>query len=174
VYTPPPAPQPKPRSIWIWLGPLLGVLGVSCLLGMFAFVRFCARANDASGVRASNEVPATALERLERDKVLEPGETIVAYYDATIGGDGSEVAMITSDRLVYRKSGRTTALKLAEIADVRHHQEPLTGDVIEAFADSGAAMKIEIAPMNGGEFFLTTLKTAWKTKRPDAGGSASP
>jgi hypothetical protein len=137
---------------------------------MVAFVRFCSRASDASGVRAANEVPARVMDGLEHAGVLAPGETVVVYYDATIAGDGSEVAMVTSERLLYRNAGRTTAMKLAEIADVRHHDEPLTGDVIEATSDSGATMKVEIAPMNGGDFFLRSLRTAWKAKRPDAGG----
>ncbi|HEY8089088.1 MAG TPA: hypothetical protein VIF09_14615 [Polyangiaceae bacterium] len=168
MYTPPPATPPKPRSIWIWLGPLLGVLVVGCLFAMVSFVRFCSRASDASGVRAANEVPARVMDGLEHGGVLGPGETVVVYYDATIAGDGSEVAMVTSERLLYRNAGRTTAMKLAEIADVHHHEEPLTGDVIEATSDSGATMKVEIAPMNGGDFFLRSLRTAWKSKRGDA------
>ena len=168
MYTPPPPEQRKPRSIWIWLGPLLGVLGIGCVLMMLAFVRFCSHASDASGVRAANEVPARVMQRLEEQKALQPGETIIVYYDATIGGDMSEVAMVTSERLVYHNDGRTTAMRLADITDVRHHEESLTGDVIEATSDTGATMKIEIAPMNGGDFFLRSLKSAWKAKRPDA------
>ncbi len=135
---------------------------------MVAFVRFCSRASDASGVRAANEVPARVMDRLEQEKALLPGETLIVYYDATIAGDWSEAAMVTSERLVYHNAGRTTAMRLADIADVRHHEESLTGDVIEVTSDTGAAMKVEIAPMNGGDFFLRSLKTAWKAKRPDA------
>jgi hypothetical protein len=160
--------------MWIWLGPLVGVLGIGCLFAMFAYVRFCARAADAGGVRAANEVPAEALARLERDKVLATGETLIAYYDATIAGDGSEVAMVTSDRLVYVNGGRTTALKLVEIADVQHHTESLLGDIIEARDDSGATLRVVVAPLNGGDFFVSSLQDAWKKKRPSAKASASP
>jgi hypothetical protein len=151
--------------MWIWLGPLVGVLGIGCILAMVAFVRFWGRASDAGGVRAPNEVPAAALERLEKRKILDPGERIVAYYDATLPGDGSELAMVTTERLVYFNAGRTTALQLGEIADVRHHSEPLIGDVIDVQSDSGETMKVEIAPLNGGDFFLSSLQTAWKRKR---------
>jgi hypothetical protein len=167
---PPPAvaPPPRPSSMWVWLGPLLGVLVVFCLFAMYSAVRYCGRASEASGVRGSNDVPPAALDRLERRHVLLPGETIVAYYDATLGGDGTEVAIVTTQRLVYLNSGRTTALPLADIADIRHHEEPLVGDVIEAQGDSGETIRVEIAPLNGGDFFFSSLDAAWKKKRPAA------
>jgi hypothetical protein len=158
--------------MWIWLGPLLGVLVVGCIVAMGLFVRVFSRASEATGVRGANEVPPSALERVEKRKLLAPGEKIVAYYDATVSGDGSEIAMVTTDRLVYFNTGRTTSLSLANIADVRHHSEPLIGDVIEVQSDSGEAMKVEIAPLNGGDFFLSSLETAWKKKRPAATSGA--
>jgi hypothetical protein len=169
VQGPPPAlVPPARRSVWVWLGPLLGVLVLGCVLGMVAFARICGRAADAGGVRVSNDIPAIALERLENHKLITPGEKVLAYYDATIVGDGSEMAMVTAERLVYLKDNRPTAMALADIADVRHHTEPLVGDVIEAQSDSGEAIKIEIAPLNDGPLFLSTLETAWKKKRPPA------
>jgi hypothetical protein len=175
VQGPPPAlvPPPARSSVWIWLGPLVGVLVVGCFFAMLAFVRFCGRAADAGGVRVSNDIPAVALERLDKRKVLNPGEKVLAYYDATLGGTGSEVAIVTDERLVYLKDGRTTALALADIADVRHHSEPLVGDVIEAQADSGQAIKVEVPPLNDGDVFLSTLQTAWKKKRPAAAARPS-
>jgi len=174
--SPPPAlvPPPARSSVWVWLGPLVGVLVLGCFFAMIAFVRFCGRAADAGGVRVSNDIPAIALERLANRKVLGPGEKVLAYYDATIGGNGSEVAIVTDERLVYIKDSRTTALALADIADVRHHTEPLVGDVIEAQADSGQAMKIEVPPLNDGPLFLSTLETAWKKKRPAAPAASAP
>jgi len=135
---------------------------------MFAFVRFCSRAADAGGVRVSNDIPASAYEHLASRKLLLPGEKVLAYYDATLAGDGSEVAMVTVDRLVYFKEGRTTAFALSDITDVRHRTEPLIGDIIEADSESGETMKVEIAPLNDGPVFLSTLETAWKKKRPSA------
>jgi hypothetical protein len=152
--------------VWVWLGPLLGVLVIVCILAMVSFVRFVSRSSEASGVRVSNDVPASALERLQKRKLLQPGERLLAYYDATISGDGSELAMVTSERLVYYVDRRTTALALAEIADISHRTQPLVGDVIDATSDSGEAIHVEIAPMNDGPLFLSTLQAAWRTKRP--------
>jgi hypothetical protein len=159
--------------MWIWLGPLLGVLVVFCVFAMVSGLRYCARASDASGVRASNEVPASAIARLEKQRVLLPGESIVAYYDGTLGGDGTEVAMVTTERLVSINGARVTALALADVVDVRHHTEPITGDVIEAQGDGGQTIKVEVAPLNGGDFFFSSLDAAWKKKRP-AGATPPP
>jgi hypothetical protein len=139
-----------------------------------SLVRFCGHAADAAGVRVSNEIPASAFERLAQKNLLLAGEKVIAYYDATISGDGSEVAMVTSERLVYFKNGRTTAFPLGDITDVRHHSETLTGDVIEAESQSGEAMKIEIANGNDGPVFLAKLEAGWKKKRPPAAPAESP
>jgi hypothetical protein len=152
--------------MWIWLGPLVGVLVVLCVVMMAASLRAWSRSSEAGGVRVSNGIPSSALEHLEQRKLLQPGEKVLAYYDATVSGDASELAMVTSERLVYYVDRRATALALADIADVRHHTEPLIGDVIDAATDSGDAIHVEIAPLNDGPLFLSTLEAAWKKKRP--------
>jgi hypothetical protein len=168
VQPPPSAfvpPPPQRRSIWVWLGPLLAAVGIGGIVGMVALARFCGRAAEAGGVRVSNDIPVSALNRLEQKKMLASGEKVLAYYDVTLSGDGSELAMVTSDRLVYLKEGRTTALGLADIADVKHHEESLIGEVIDATGDSGEVIHIEVAPMNDGPLFTSTLESAWKKKR---------
>src|SRR3954451_24160955 len=124
MYAPAPhAPPPPQRSIWIWLGPFLGFVGILFLVAMVSLLRFCSRAADAGGVRASNEITTAILDGLEQKKVLLPGEKVLAYYDVTVAGDASDLAMVTSERLVYVKDGRTTAMALADIADVKSRNE---------------------------------------------------
>jgi hypothetical protein len=165
MYAQWPQPPPPRRSVWLWLGPLLGFAGLLSVVAFVSFVRFCGQAAEAGGVLAGNEVPKTALDRLEKKHILLPGEKLISYYDTTISGDASEIALLTSERLVYVKEGRTTAFALGDIADVRHRTEPLTGDIIEAQTDSGDLMKIEIAPLNDGPTFLGALEAARKSKR---------
>ena len=162
---PPTAPRPSP---WKWLGPLLGVLGLFAIGTLIAGMHYCGRAMDAGGVHAANDLPASALEGIVERKILRPGEKILSYYDASITGDGSDVAMVTTERLVYLKDGRVTAVALADIVKVDHRTESLTGDVIEAQTASGEIIKIEIAPMNSGPTFLAALELARGSKR-DAG-----
>jgi hypothetical protein len=148
---------------------LLAVVGIGAVFGMVSIARFCGSAAEAGGVRVSNDIPASALRRLDEKKLLGPGEKVLAYYDATLSGDGSEIAMVTSERLVYLKERRTTALALADIEDVKHHEESLIGEVIDATGDSGEVIHIEVAPMNDGPLFTSTLESAWKKKRAAKG-----
>jgi hypothetical protein len=123
-----------------------------------------------SGVKLTNEMQPYALEYLSEHGLLEPGEEVLAYYDVTVAMDGTEAAILTDGRVLYHSEGRTTSIRLAEIEDVRHRYESLSGDVIEIEAASGEFMKIEIAPLNSGETFKNVLLTAWRRARESREG----
>ena len=118
-----------------------------------------------SGVRLGNEMDRYALDYLAEHGLLNPGEEVLAYYDATMSMDGSEAAILTNERVMYHKDGRTTAIPIRDIEDVKHRKEGLTGDVIEVHAVSGQVMKIEIAPLNLGETFNNVLISTWERAR---------
>lgn len=115
-----------------------------------------------SGVKLTNEMDQYALDYLAEHQLLEPGEELLAYYDATLSMDGTEAAILTARRVMYHANGQTFSIPLEEIADVRHRYQGLTGDIIEIESGSGQVMKIEIAPMNSGETFRDVLMSAWK------------
>lgn len=117
------------------------------------------------GVKMSNEMSAYATKYLSDHKLLGADEELVAYYDATIGMDGSEAAILTTKRIIYHKPPGGDAMNLADIAEIKHRKETLIGDVIEIYASSGKSMKIEIAPMNQGESFLSALERCWKNAK---------
>lgn len=113
-----------------------------------------------SGVKLGNEIDSYALKHLESRKLLNPGEEVLAYYDATLAMDGSEAAILTTDRILYFKEDRTTSFRLADVQDVRHRYETLTGDILEVEDVSGKLIKIEIPPLNQGESFKNALLSA--------------
>ena len=117
------------------------------------------------GVRLPNEMEAYAQEYLDEHRILEDSEELLAYYDVTLSLDGSESAILTTRRVIYHKNGQNTAVDLADVEDVRHRQESLTGDIFEIYATSGQTMKIEIAPFNQGETFRNVLLAAWDKAR---------
>lgn len=149
---------------------VLLAIGVALLGGVVAAFVWLASGPE-SGVKMANEMDQYALDYIERHQLLTPDEKLVCYYDVTLSMDGTEAAILTTQRLLYHKGGRTTALLLAEVADVEHHYESLIGDVIVARTTSGEVMKIEIAPLNGGESFLRALNSAWQQAR---GAAAAP
>jgi len=157
----PPAPK---RSPVLWI--LLGVGGLFFILALVAVISAarCIATSPEGGVRMSNEMDRYALDYIEKHRLLEPNEQVVAYYDVTIALDGTEAAILTTERVLYHKQGRTTAINLADIDDVQHRDEGLVGDVIEIRSRTGQRLKIEIAPMNQGESFVNALRDGWKRK----------
>ncbi len=123
-----------------------------------------------SGVKMANEMDAYALKLLAREKILQDSEKLICYFDETISMNGSEAAILTNQRVIYYKEGRTTAIALNEIGEVQHHQETLIGDVIEIVARNGERMKIEIAPFNGGDQFLKALEEARRKRSEEPTG----
>ena len=112
-----------------------------------------------SGVLLQNEIPQSVYTYVSKYQVLEEGETIVAYYDATISLSNEESAMITNKHVIYHYNGRTTKIPLEDIVSINHTVETLMGDIITVESSDGSFMKIEIAPLNGGEIFLGVLKS---------------
>lgn len=140
------------------------LLGVIAIVGLFVWIG----SKPEGGVKLANEMEPYALSYLEKHQLLEPGETLLAYYDATMSMDGSEAAILTDRRVLYHKDGRTTALDLKDVERIDHREEGLVGDVFEIHSSRGEAVKIEIAPLNQGATFKNVLDAAWNKAR--AGG----
>jgi len=142
------------------------VMLVALMMGLFVALS-CAGlvwlgSGPEGGVRMNNEMEEYAQAYIEEHGLLNDSERLLAYYDLTIVLDSTEAAIVTDERVVYHKNGRTTAIRLADTEDIRHRQETLIGDVIEVSAKNGAAIKIEIAPFNQGESFVNVLMKAWE------------
>jgi len=91
--------------------------------------------------------------------------------------DGTEAAILTDQRIIYHRNGKNDIIALKNIEDIHHRQESLIGDIIEIYAVSGASLKIEVAPLNQGETFLTALMSAWekaKSTATESDGAATP
>lgn len=86
-----------------------------------------------------------ALDYIAEHNLVEPDETILAYYDATLLMDGSEAAILTDKRLIYHYQGATTSMLVRDIVDIQHRQDSLAGDITVAISESGQTMRIEIA-----------------------------
>ena len=112
---------------------------------------------DDGGVKLNNEMPAYAIEYIEKNKILDPTEKLVAYYDVTILLNSSEAAILTNRRVIYHKNNRDLSIQYTDIEDIDHRKETLGGDIFVIKSLNGEIMKIEIAPFNGGEVFKDIL-----------------
>ena len=172
-YAPPPPAPKRPTSPVVWvlvamglmtvLGGLLGTCGV--VVGLFALG---ASQDQPSGVVLGSQVPETTVKALEAKNLLKPDETLLAYHDATIRLDMSEVTLVTSSRVVYAKGQTAAAMALVDVTRITHHTEGILGDIIDIVAIDGRTMRIEIAPLNGGDAYVDVLEEAWQKYDPEA------
>lgn len=150
-----------------WAGVLIGCgIPTVLVIGVMCAGLIWLGTGPEGGVKLSNEMESYALEYLEQHDVLNDTETVIAYCDVTISLDSTEAAILTNERVLYHLNGRSTAIPLADITDVRHRTDPLVGDIIEIDSRTGIPMKIEIAHFNQGETFLHALNDAWKRAKP--------
>jgi hypothetical protein len=155
------APRGFPwKGVLIGCG-LIGVVGIVLLCGGMVWLLSAPE----GGVRLSNQMEDYATRYLEEHQILNSSESLIAYYDVTLSQDGTEAAILTTERVAYQKGDRSTAILLSDITDIRHRNEVLIGDIIEIDSRSGIPMKIEIAPLNQGETFLNALRDAWERSK---------
>ena len=107
------------------------------------------------GVLTYNQLPASVIEFFDKTDILE-NEQIIAYYDVTLVLDNSESAILTNKNLIYYKYGRVERFPLSSIVSIE--EEECFGLCIIASTRDSRVMKIEIAPLNGGDIFLDLLR----------------
>ena len=153
---PPGAPAPRPNRTPLILG--LVAAAALCFCGVpMAFFAWSASLPE-SGVLAGNQVDRKTKALIAKRAPLGPDEEIVSFYDTTISVDGSECALLTTERLVYWTKDEVSQLAVDEITELRHDEVPLEGDVITAMDAKGRQVKVEVAPMNDGAAFLRALE----------------
>lgn len=157
--------KPLQKGLLIGCGSIavVAIVGV-VLIGVWLF------SGPEAGVKLGNEMDQYALDYIAEKGLLSSGEEILAYYDSTMAMDGTEAAILTTDRVIYHKGNNTSAIPIEDIEDVRHRYEAFIGEILEIQAFSGRVMKIEIAPLNQGETFRNVLLTTWEKHKNDTIG----
>jgi|GEM_PF-2047343 len=120
------------------------------------------------GVKLANEMDEYALAYLQEHRLVQDDESLVAYYDATLSMNGSEAIILTDRRIIHHRAPRTTAVELRNVENIHHRTETLSGDIFEIISRADPPMKLEIAPLNGGETFHQVLLDTWRKARDTA------
>jgi hypothetical protein len=132
------------------------VLGVIALAAGLVFLL----SGPEGGVRTAGEMEEYATQDLERRHLLQPGEKLVVYYDASLNNDATEAAILTNKRVItYYQNNPPQAVALADIEEIVHYED--FGDIIEITAKDGTLMKVEIAVLNDGPTFIRALRAEW-------------
>lgn len=130
-------------------------------LALFCGLAMGSDTSETSGTVLPNQLSSGTLSYLENNGLLDSGENIRVYYDYTISMDDSESAWVSDQRVAYHSAPNTTYMLLSDIASVDSREEGLMGTMIDVRSESGELMHIEIAPMNGGDTFVSELEYAW-------------
>mgnify|MGYP001223703947 CR=1 FL=1 len=125
------------------------------VLPILVFIISSCDLENPGGVLTYNQLPQSVIEFFEKTDILE-NEQIIAYYDVTIVLDNSESAILTNRNLIYYKNGRIEKFPLDLIANI--DAENCFGLCIIVSTRDDRTMKIEIAPLNGGDLFLELLR----------------
>lgn len=145
------------------LGALVGTCGV-----VVGLVALGASSSDPSGVVLGAQVPQKTVDALRERRLLGANEGLLAYHDATIRLDMGELTFVTPERVVHARGETVAVLPLAEVTRIHHHSETLVGDILDLATEDGRSMRIEIAPLNGGDAYAQVLETAWQKHHPEA------
>ena len=108
-------------------------------------------------MRLSNDMEDYALEYLADHQILNESEDLIAYYDATLTLNGSEAIILTSERVIYHKDGRSDSINLADIEDIQHSEDTFPGRCVHRHFRFGQ--------VNGGDRFNSVLMDAWERAR---------
>ena len=118
----------------------------------------------SGGVKMANEMHPYALEYIEEHNLLNDTEALIAYYDVTLRMNSSEAAILTTERVMYHKDGRTVSIDLKDIDDVSIDYVG-RGHIIEVRSKSEMRIEIYIAHANLGELFYDALMDAWNLQK---------
>ena len=149
------SPKPTPWGKYIAIG--CGAVALVFVLICGGLIAWVATLPEG-GVRTANNMEQYALDYIADKGLLNPDESIIAYYDVTIGMNGTEAAILTDQRLIYHAPSGDIVFQLDEIDTYDHRNEPFIGDIIDVYAKDGRMMAIEIAPLNDGQRFLNALE----------------
>lgn len=145
--------------------------GVLCVVGGLIWLG----TGPEGGVRVGNTMEDYAVEYLEEQGLLEPGEAIHAYYDVTISLDSSECALLTDRRLIYHRNGTNTEMARGEIVSVDSEDLGMMGEGITVEDRNGDVIYIEIAALNNAPVFRRALERAVEENDgADGEGDAAP
>lgn len=132
------------------------VCGVLCIFGGLIWLG----TGPEGGVRVGNTMEDYAVEYLDENSIVEPGETIHAYYDVTISLDSTECAILTDRRLIYHRNSRNTEMAREDIALVESEDLGMMGEGITVEDVNGDVIYIEIAALNNAPVFRSALERA--------------
>ena len=145
------------KKVAIVMAGLFAACMLACCLGLMWL-----GSGPQNGVLLPNQMEPYATEYIEKHDLMDDDEKLRAYFDVTIDLDATESYILTDRRVLHHRAGTTSEVALADIEDISVSDGVIGSTVIDITTVYGDQMKLEIAPLNGGETFLNALRQARK------------
>ena len=108
------------------------------------------------GVLTADELPESVISYIQEKKILND-ESIIAYYDFTITLKNSDSVILTDKNIIRFKSGKINRIPhsmIESISDI----DGCFGVCFLITSSDSKIMRLEFAPLNGGDLFLQLLE----------------
>lgn len=138
---------------------LLIILGVVALIGLLSCFGcfFWLTTGPQGGVRMANDMEPYAVEYLDQHRLLDADESLISYYDETIGLDGTSAIILTDRRVIHHTPAGTSDMLLTAIEDISVSEDNLGFSIAVLEGKDGRRMKLEFAALNNGDLFIDAL-----------------
>lgn len=149
-------PQPKKSNtlkiLLIIGGVFLGLI-VCCCGGLIIW----GVSQPEGGVRTASNMEDYATDYIKSEGLLDPGETIVVYYDESATMNGTMCAILTDKRLIYHTSGGNISMAAGDIVSVSS-SEVILADKITVRDKKGMEISFEVFSTDNAPLFINALE----------------
>ncbi len=112
----------------------------------------------SGGLRLGPTMEPYAQNIIEEKQLLQKGETLKAYYDATISLDGSDAIVLTNQRVFRYFEGQVTSIKLKELDRIRLVNRHFLGATVLLISEK-KSFKVEMGPQSEIDMLLRLIQT---------------
>ena len=144
-------------------------LGVIGLVSSGLFIFFCCScfgvalvSSHWTSVKSADQMTEREHKHLKQADVLEPGEQLVAYLDATTFGTGEHLQLITDQRVVNHTPVNDTAIPLSDIGTVDTSTRDAANQIYAIESQSGVVIRVKIGNSEGVGHFGRLLGDAMR------------
>jgi hypothetical protein len=143
------------RVVLVGCGGLIAAFGLACIGIILLLVVL-----PEGGVKLNNELGNPEREQLSELDI--PIESALAYFDRSTWQNGSDLIVVTSEKVIHFKDGRSSEAQLDQVEALRRSEDPIFGNTLELDLPQARTFKVNAPIWNGGEILMNQIERAWE------------